>query len=1852
MTDFNENIVDHKRSLGNDFVSAGFSISRNEITTITEPRYTQRVSIHSIGSTGKTIIELPDINFTTASSSPYNIIGADIQGGNSGLFDSSMTGIWEGLEVDGRFRQNTGSKATFTIEIEEDLVSQWTLDFSLNDIIGVNGLSVSQQGELDGLLSDASGLGNRVAVGSFQSPTSGLSMEQAIDKVTGGSTWTSIETNPFTDIVAHVADGVNQVQNFSKAAEIGGNIIDGQFIANVYSHAFNRVFGKSISSVVGSNFVVNKPSGSSNIVGGLHPALDINLTGYLISVETGQITHSGNPSVDTSDGSKEYLFPYMKEPELFADYIVDDAGVTPAILGHRTLPATYGPSNFIIKPNSIIITSGGSGYDTTLIPPTFNWYLLDHFLYGKVSLDKQPDVSLLDIEHMTVTGKYRRLDNQAKVDLTRFHPSRIYRGGEFIFTVPTEHDIYGSVVFLKPQTETTSIDLQYFINPTLYPEYEHGLLQQLATDLCLHPYGNRYTEDWTHTEQKNTDLHMSSVTIGNNRVFTMAYNAESGNMGGWVPTDIGKVIRERDGSGEAIIVSIDTSNVRTPTFIDLVMDTGTLSIQSTDPGHVSGFGYADGSYSINVTSNNPLHTGAKLNLTVVNGSVELDDTLTLTTIASDFLTETSLDNITIHYEEITTELVGHKYPTAAGGSFAEAYLKDTADTATGNISRSFTTILKKYNLFNIQSPDLLYDVSLEVPLGDNWFEVGEWGVYISDDRIETQPYHLVYPNDELNPGHAIPMGESFYQQNHNIVTRTIATIGSTFIVESEKGTDILSSLADIVPGKNLLPGNLGHPHAISNIRKPQKWRIKFQFNDKDASLSVYVATAYQIQDDKTITRMQGRDGIKGTSVRLPGELCEVSYDLNTYNNKSKESFFNRRGKTNFDVENTYPMSYRLTCTDHGTALFIGDQAAIDQDDDYSWFVVQRHVNQVTGAIELEDGKSPVHCVYSPAKTVTEFSDFGQNYFRTFNRFPDEDGQGQVISTEGLDEQSIYDITGKELKLGSKTIINLYTHVDAVVPARYYQGVGFTNTTYHDGGLNPFSVELFNYANIARSSVTDLSILPLSNKGGDNSLVSEGTPGTPTVFTGGVNEKFHGMQTPWLDDGVATGPYTPSIFDRWFLNAEMDPSIDANTFSKGDLTATRKFDWIHLDPQGYFRTMMVDKIGKVGFNWLPTNTYEQVLLVNMQVAQTAEAGPAYQGLWPNRVWAYYGDDSGTNDGEALAPVHTFEDLDWDVKTQIFPKHGVNTSGENETLSFFQFDNHLTTWTITDDAQDIGEPLTSDAAKKGTRAWDTGVEVSLTAINSQEGKSGLYTFTFNCDGVADVTVSESTYGDWTAGLGGINKFVADCNLQLESNADTAFYRFFYITDLGPTTNMRLYFTKAGGPFASGTGGLDSGLGFGYNLTTPNITINTPFINLEVNSVRYGFFQSISNTSDAAYNNSSTITWTSSSDATDYGYASLKSMTAYVLEAGDVAVGGDFEGQTEGDTVYLPNLPIDPIAWKKGVTQTFNFGIEYQWKGAGTNGIYVNPYGKFGNSTKPVKDIARLTITVDGQELEMAPTDSMNYLINGEVVWPQDYTYQGTSLNSYIYYNDKLYLRYEVPNNTIVNLSYQNYSEDDITVQNSYMIKVAEDRDIPESWSNLHRYGKGIYRFVVRETDVLKPWDYHVSAVLPQIDSPAIINPMEQLSITQDKTFVFNFPTPMASQRYIYPASEMDMICYSGADSSIQGGYTEVGQVGNDKYSDDKIQFSSVSSGDVAPNAEPELEYRAPYSWHLDGDVVDGYGSILTDSVAGTANKKSHVDRRIYVGTYSTRPNGSGMRVFTQINGGSIRPEYSDNIDRKSL
>ena len=126
------------------------------------------------------------------------------------------------------------------------------------------------------------------------------------------------------------------------------------------------------------------------------------------------------------------------------------------------------------------------------------------------------------------------------------------------------------------------------------------------------------------------------------------------------------------------------------------------------------------------------------------------------------------------------------------------------------------------------------------------------------------------------------------------------------------------------------------------------------------------------------------------------------------------------------------------------------------------------------------------------------------------------------------------------------------------------------------------------------------------------------------------------------------------------------------------------------------------------------------------------------------------------------------------------------------------------------------------------------------------------------------------------------------------------------------------------------------------------------------------------------------------------------------------------------------------------------------------------------------------------------------------------------------------------------------------------------------------KNIWRFVAREFDIVKPWDVHKDCTRHQTDSNAIINPMEQLAITDDNRFVITFPTGLTTQRYMYPKEEIDLIAFS-------------------------------SSEVVAQSSNVPMQTYKP----------DG----------------TNTDSRRYQGMLSTLPNGNGMRVLMLVNGDYI-------------
>lgn len=73
--------------------------------------------------------------------------------------------------------------------------------------------------------------------------------------------------------------------------------------------------------------------------------------------------------------------------------------------------------------------------------------------------------------------------------------------------------------------------------------------------------------------------------------------------------------------------------------------------------------------------------------------------------------------------------------------------------------------------------------------------------------------------------------------------------------------------------------------------------------------------------------------------------------------------------------------------------------------------------------------------------------------------------------------------------------------------------------------------------------------------------------------------------------------------------------------------------------------------------------------------------------------------------------------------------------------------------------------------------------------------------------------------------------------------------------------------------------------------------------------------------------------------------------------------------------------------------------------------------------------------------------------------------------------------------------------------------------------------IYRFTVREADVLRP-TFPINACIPNVDNTPVINPFQQVSIYENKTFALTMPNGFNTDRYAYK-EEMDLVLYTSAD-----------------------------------------------------------------------------------------------------------------------
>ncbi len=1020
--------------------------------------------------------------------------------------------------------------------------------------------------------------------------------------------------------------------------------------------------------------------------------------------------------------------------------------------------------------------------------------------------------------------------------------------------------------------------------------------------------------------------------------------------------------------------------------------------------------------------------------------------------------------------------------------------------------------------------------------------------------FESQPYNIIYPFIDVNTNSPIHIGQNG-QQNHREVKKCIDRIGDLFVIESEKGTDIMSSANEITPATTPLPTSINLPQPVKDKRKPQKWRLRFYYDQRDEYIYVNAATDLQIKDNGDITKGQGRDGIKQGIFRQPGEMSEIYHNFSNDTNKAKSGFFRRQGKTTQDVESAYPMSYRLSCTDHGTGLFMFDHASVDQDDDYAWFTIQRHVNNISGKMEMEDGKSPVHCLYSPSKRPEEASEFNVGYYASVDTQYDPVTGSTLMTSKTLNELEVFDVNGRKLQAGLPVESSIKTNSNPVASKTTAYGSG----NLFDNNYTSRGIPLTDASTLGTDPTAGISIT--------NDRFS---------FPAINNTNYGSITKTNIDDSlINVGVYSPAVYDNSGTEtqaASYQHSRSGFSLSFGNAHGT------NFVPVGQYITGLsasnrytgTANYGSVGKFTQTPDSGDGAFdgdrgLENFNSARNQQQGPAELGLTLHRVRH-----------RSAGGIDTYLDKNKDVKIIDKVEEGPQRDGDGRSRNL---------------------PLVSNCAVF------TPTSVAAKNILSQR-KILIVHYT---EMLATVSVATGTSPNFT----NVNATTIS-NMTSANDAAQAAESWQFLAETAQTANTVVSVEPLNN---HPSGGSSAGYSVGELGPVPDSS---------------GGFRSWF------------ATVSGSGGTTD-------------IKVGDVLAGANIDGDNTATTTRA--LRVD------GIAETFPMGdqfiYEYAWLGAGYEGIYANFYGRSGTASRPLFETNRLKVFVDSLEAEAAIL-GQNYSVDaeGKINFGTTNTsleYFGTEKAMYAYNltNDTLKFAEVIPDGVIVKISYEPYAdvEENDSGTRTYLIKVPEDRDIPSLWHDVHREAKGIYRFCVREIDVLKPWDYHVSAVIPQIDSPACINPVEQLSITQDKTIVFNFPSPLASQRFIYSDAELDIIAVASANSSTQSGLIKTSSSKFDldgAHSSDLrltdaagVEITKSTNSVSAKGAQELLNYRREYFWH-------NYkkSDTTTDAIETIKSTPS----RTYMGMASTKPHGNGMRIFFQVRGGSIRPLYSDYTPRE--
>lgn len=214
------------------------------------------------------------------------------------------------------------------------------------------------------------------------------------------------------------------------------------------------------------------------------------------------------------------------------------------------------------------------------------------------------------------------------------------------------------------------------------------------------------------------------------------------------------------------------------------------------------------------------------------------------------------------------------------------------------------------------------------------------------------------------------MGFTVEKNNFTSVEKMAASLGTQLLSNGFEVISLDDQIADLTVGESvqklLLRATTDVDPLVGDPQNPvegdQPWLLFIEANDTDDFLDFYALTPTQlIMDEAGVVEISiSKSSSGGNTLSRSGFMFNNSQ---TENGGNLNHYFSYEGWDFGELdEESIPLSYFLTISDHGIAFCMWAESYDGTGDKFAWFAIQRMVDN-TGQIVV-DGKSPLFCVFS------------------------------------------------------------------------------------------------------------------------------------------------------------------------------------------------------------------------------------------------------------------------------------------------------------------------------------------------------------------------------------------------------------------------------------------------------------------------------------------------------------------------------------------------------------------------------------------------------------------------------------------------------------------------------------------------------------------------------------------------------------------------------------------------------------------------------------------------------------------------------------------------------------------------